>query len=117
MTDHTSLLRISERLLLKLALLFLFHSFIAYPSWYDQKLEGWYYFEDPSISRSEEKLTPEQADEVILVESRKLKQLLSLALVSPTPENVEHYIRAQRGWIQKSALFSQAWGKLLLCES
>jgi conjugal transfer pilus assembly protein TraF len=86
----------------------------AFASWYDQKLEGWYYFEEQSSSQENPPITPEEADELIALESRKLKQLLSLALVLPSPENVEQYIRAQRRWIQQSNMFAQTWGKTLL---
>lgn len=95
-------------------LLAIFHSSAVYSSWYDQKLEGWYYFEDLSPPSSKERITPEQADELLVIESQKLKQLLSLALISPTPENVEQYIRAQRSWIKQSSTFAQIWGKILL---
>lgn len=86
---------------------------IVFASWYDQKLEGWYYFEEKSSSE-QHSLTPQEADEVIAHESGKLKQLLSLALVLPSPENVENYINAQRMWIQQSNKFAQTWGKTLL---
>jgi len=86
----------------------------ASASWYDQKLEGWYYFEDQQANSEKPPLTPEEADEFLTTESHQLKQLLSLALVSPTKENVENYIRDQRRWIQQSNTFAQAWGKILL---
>lgn len=85
----------------------------AIPSWYEQKLEGWYYFEDKTTSQ-EKSLSPEEAEECVSMQSRKLKQLLSLALVSPTPSNVENYIREQRQLIQQSNMFAEAWGKVLL---
>ena len=87
---------------------------IACASWYDQKLEGWYYFEDPSASPTKEKLTPQQADTLLAIESKQLKQLLSLALISPTTENVEQYVRAQKKLMQQSSNFAQSWGKILL---
>ncbi len=87
---------------------------IAFSSWYDQKLEGWYYFEDPKSSQEKPPITPEDADAYIALESRKLKQLLSLAIVSPTEENVAEYMRAQRKWILQSNAFAQTWGKTLL---
>lgn len=87
---------------------------LASASWYDQKLEGWYYFEDPAAKGPEETLTPEKANELVAIESQRLKQLLSLALISPTPSNVEQYLRAQRSWVQQSSTFAQTWRKVLL---
>lgn len=84
-------------------------------SWYDQKLEGWYYFEDPEAPISDTlSITPQQAEDLISLESKRLKQLLSLAIISPTDENVKIYIEAQRKWISQSNLFAQTWGKTLL---
>lgn len=88
----------------------------VHASWYDQKLEGWYYFEDKDSVSSEKKLplTPEEAEEFILLEKRKLQQLLSLAILSPTSENVANYIRAQLRTLDQSGAFAQTWGKVLL---
>lgn len=97
-----------------LGILFFLPCIVSASSWYDQKLEGWYYFEDQSAPRNEEKLTPEQADGLIVAETKRLKQLLSLALISPTTENVEQYVRAQRSVVQQSSTFSQTWGRVLL---
>lgn len=87
---------------------------LAFGSWYDQKLEGWYYFQDQQKDQKEQTPSLEEADNYLATESRKIKQLLSLAIVSPTPENVENYIRTQKQWVQQSSLFAQAWGKVLL---
>ena len=83
-------------------------------SWYDQKLEGWYYFEDKPSDQENTPANPEEADQRIAIESIKLKKLLSLALINPSPKNVEAYMRAQRLWIQQSNTFAQAWGNVLL---
>ncbi len=88
----------------------------VFGSWYEQKLEGWYYFQDPKASQEDsvKSASPEEAENYLVIESHKLKQLLSLAIVSPTPENVENYIRAQKLWMGKSGQFAQMWGKVLL---
>lgn len=85
-------------------------------SWYDQKLEGWYYFQDPKTHQKQvaSPTTLEDAEAFVANESRKLKQLLFIAIASPTSENVENYMWAQKQWIQQSGLFAQAWGKVLL---
>ncbi len=100
----------------KLLLLLLIAPIQAFGSWYDQKLEGWYYFQDQKALQKEQN-TPkslEEADVYLATESRKLKQLLSMAIVSPTQENVEHYIKAQKQWMNQSSQFAQMWGKVLL---
>ncbi|MBI3211729.1 MAG: conjugal transfer protein TraF [Simkania negevensis] len=87
-------------------------------SWYDQKLEGWYYFEDfsnqPNREKKEQITSPEEAAEKIELEKQKLQKLLSLALLQPTEQNVENYMQAQQKWINQSAYFSLIWQKALL---
>lgn len=87
----------------------------ASSSWYERKLEGWYYFEDQE-QKIEEKaqLTPEQAEGILQAEKRNLAQLLALALIVPTTENVEQYMREQKKWIDQSGRFAGEWGKLIL---
>lgn len=105
----------SRIMLISLKILFLCLSpFQAFGSWYDQKLEGWYYFEDKESSEKKASLTPEEAEELISIEKRKLQQLLSLALIVPTPENVFNYIRAQKQTLDQSGAFAKTWGKVLL---
>lgn len=94
---------------------------ILQASWYEQKLEGWYYFqctaqEDPTTGKEQAypTLTPAEAEITLAKESRKLKQFLSLAMMAPTPDNVENYMRLQKQWIQRSSLFAHVWGKVLL---
>lgn len=94
----------------------LFFPMCLFGSWYEQKLEGWYYFQDSQIEKDEIPpfLTPEAAENSLAIESQKLKQLLSLAILSPTSENVEKYIQSQRRWIEQSGQFAKMWGKVLL---
>ncbi len=84
-------------------------------SWYDQKLQGWYYFED--LERKEEEatqITPEDAETLLDAQKKHLHQLLSLALIQPTSENVEKYIREQKQLLNQSNRFAETWGKVLL---
>lgn len=99
---------------LKHFLSLVFIPLVLFASWYDQKLEGWYYFEDPTVSENPKPESEEEAEEFIASESKKLKQLLALALVAPTQKNVENYIRSQRYWVQQSNTFAQNWGKTIL---
>jgi len=83
-------------------------------SWYDQKLEGWYYFEEAEAKQAEKPVSLDEAEEVLEIEKHQLRKLLSLALLQPTQENVEQYITHQKRWLDQSALFSATWGKVLL---
>lgn len=84
-------------------------------TWYEQKLEGWYYFQEQEMEETMGKAPSlDEAEEVLELEKRHLKKLLSLALLSPTSENVENYLREQGRWVNQSAQFADAWGKILL---
>ena len=84
-------------------------------SWYDQKLEGWYYFESqPQTSQEKEKLNSAQAQGIVNHEKVQLQQLLSLALVQPSSANVENYIKRQKQWIDQSSRFAATWDQVLL---
>lgn len=96
-----------------LSTLFVYSAFAS--SWYDQKLEGWYYFEDPAKEKKENtQVNIDSAEDVLEGEKKLLKKLLALALLVPTSENVEAYIQTQRRWVAQSAKFADAWGKVLL---
>jgi len=82
-------------------------------SWYDQKLEGWYYFQESENGKEAPK-SLDEAEEIIELEKFHLKKILSLALLVPTAENVENYLREQNRWINQSAQFADTWGKVLL---
>lgn len=79
---------------------------LASASWYDQKMEGWYYFED---AEKQQNISPEEAEEAMSAEREYLKELLSLAVLVPTQDNVANYIREQKRWSEQSTLFANAW--------
>ncbi|MDN3505459.1 MAG: conjugal transfer protein TraF [Rhabdochlamydiaceae bacterium] len=83
-------------------------------SWYDQKLEGWYYFEDPNKSSKHKEVTVDEAEDIIEKEKRELKQLLALALVNPTGKNVANYMRYQKQVVDQSNRFAESWKIVLL---
>lgn len=82
---------------------------LASLSWYDQKMEGWYYFED---AEQQQKISPEEAEEAMSAEREYLKELLSLAVLVPTKENVANYVREQRRWSEQSSLFANTWAEV-----
>ena len=79
--------------------------------WYDQKLEGWYYFEEKA---EKPPLNAHEAECILELEKVVLKKMLSLALLDPTTENVESYISAQKQVLDQSSNFAATWGKVLL---
>ena len=84
-------------------------------SWYDQKLEGWYYFQESESENPKEKPSSlDEAEEILECEKLHLKKLLALALLTPTSENVEQYLREQNRWVNQSTQFADTWGKVLL---
>lgn len=84
-------------------------------SWYEQKLEGWYYFEEQNKTEDSPPVRSlDEAEELVELENRMLKKLLALALINPTESNVENYIRSQKRWIDQSAQFAATWEKVLL---
>lgn len=105
--------------------LFTTHAF-GEGSWYEKKLEGWYYF-DSKDSKSKKKSlpesedvnfedinTPELAEKVLEIEKKKLQQKLALALLSAKPEHVQDYMAAQKAWVKRSETFALQWGHALL---
>ena len=85
-------------------------------SWYEQKLQGWYYFEEQEEQGEKRKkeISPEEAVLILEEKKKELAQQLSLALLVPTPTNVEKYIRLQKRFLNQSQLFAENWGKVLL---
>ena len=92
---------------------FLLVACALHASWYEEKLEGWYYFQE---KENEAPASPDDAEETLALEKMNLSKLLSLALLNPSEGNVENYIREQRRWIQQSTQFADAWGKVLLAK-
>ena len=99
----------------KIVTLLLIFSHLSADSWYDTKLEGWYYFQDNERSDKHD-LTKEEAEEILSEEKTTLKQLLSLALLAPSATNVENYLKEQKKWLDQSARFANMWQKVLLTQ-
>ncbi|NNM43651.1 MAG: conjugal transfer protein TraF, partial [Chlamydiae bacterium] len=97
-----------------LCLFISFFPFFAYSSWYEKKLEGWYYFEDLKEREENKNLTPEKAEKEIFVKAQKLNQLRSLAILVPSEHNVLQYLQAQKLLIDQSSHFASSWEKVLL---
>ena len=77
--------------------------------WYDQKLEGWYYFQENSAAA----LAPDEADDILREEKQKVQEALSLAVLNPTKENIQNYTQLTDRLTHQSALFADKWGELI----
>lgn len=82
-------------------------SLFAVSPWYEEKLEGWYYFQDRL--QDEINFSQDEAEEILEGEKQNLKELLALALLIPTEENIKNFVREQNRWMDQSALFANQW--------
>jgi conjugal transfer pilus assembly protein TraF len=87
-----------------------FWTFCLASSWYEQKMEGWYYFQEGS--EQTEELSLEEAEEWLGAEQRRLQQTRIRALLVPTEEHLRAYIQEEEKWKQQSALFADTWSKV-----
>jgi hypothetical protein len=85
----------------------------AESDWYTRKLEGWYYFQEGDSLEMDAPYCPEDAMALLEDEKLKLQEALSLALLAPTKENINHYIVESQRHLNRSAEFANAWGKAL----
>lgn len=83
--------------------------FASTETWYERKLEGWYYFQENAQPEEQGELIPETAHEILEEEKQQLQQYLSLAVLDPTEAHVEQYLRAQKRWLDQSAHFASIW--------
>ena len=103
----------------KIIILLFFCTSIGFSSWYDKKLEGWYYFEENEKNLSPENtdlstFTPKEAEEYLNKSREKLRQYLALAMIHPSQENVAKYMEMQNEWMKKNAHFAKQWATVLL---
>jgi len=80
-------------------------------TWYEAKLEGWYYFEESPLP--DEAFSAEEAHEMLTDEKERLQEMLSLALLFPNRENVAKYIEQHEQWSKQSLIFADTWDQVL----
>ncbi len=97
-----------ETMLSKLLMLILLGT--AEP-WYEQKMEGWYYFQEEEDQKRPE-YTCEEAREILEEEKQNLNSLLAAAVLTPSPETVREYKKEHDRWQAQSALFAQNWAEV-----
>mgnify|MGYP000162102199 CR=1 FL=1 len=79
--------------------------------------QGFYFFVDPKQtekSQKEKPNTPEEAADCISEQREELYKLRCLAILSPTKENISHYIEEQNRILLLSENFAKQWQYLLL---
>jgi F plasmid transfer operon protein len=85
----------------------------ASADWYTRKLEGWYYFQEGVAEEEVLPYCPEDAMAILEEEKTKLQEALSLALLTPSQENIKNYVAESQRHLDRSAQFADAWGKAL----
>lgn len=83
----------------------------AEPSWYSGKLEGWYYFQEKE--NQDDAYGADEALAIVDEEKTQHQEALSLALISPTKENIENYLSESKRQIDRSAKFAEACDQAL----
>ena len=78
-----------------------------------RKLGTWFYCDKPKPRAAEPKAPPPPAAESAVQRMDKvtnqLRELKALAILEPTPENVQNYIRFQREQLDRASLFGDVW--------
>ncbi len=72
------------------------------------RLEGWYYFQDAKSG-----LSGEEAEAVLQMERERHQNLLALALMEPTRENIGNYIEAHKNANEESIRFARVWSDIV----
>lgn len=95
---------------------------------YTKHAEGWFWYQDPPLIDEEEKKevkkevsnanTPDspsqKAHKQMEAFKKKLEDLKVIAMVDPTPHNVETYMRVQKEMVDRSESFSKTWQQVVL---
>lgn len=111
----------------------IFSHFPLTSGWLERKAEGWAWYEEVE-KKEDQEMTPESLEKAVRLEEpslssapssasasqkaaeirKNLEEKLAQAVLEPTPENVEAYMREQQKWMNQSARFSDQWVKALL---
>jgi conjugal transfer pilus assembly protein TraF len=110
--------RFGDSLRVYLFLFFLTTSYSLSAGWHDRRAEGWAWHED-RFPPKEEIPTPEPTqnpDPISRLEEIKqsLEEKKALAILEPTPEHIESYIREQNKWLNHSHDFARNWTEIVL---
>lgn len=94
--------------------LIILHLNVLSAGWLDRKAEGWAWYEKREnpvpIEPNEKKSNRQIMDEL----RADLEEKLATALLDPTPEHIESYMREQKRIIDQSGRFAHLWSRYLL---
>ena len=97
-------------------ILFLFsHTLLAQTKFYEDRGQGWHWYEKlihPEQSLDEKntsQVTPEQALDELNTLQKELEGAKALAVMYPTAQHIEQYIKLHNTVLKKASLFSSQW--------
>ena len=98
----------------------------AEDKWWEHHDEGWHFYQDPEPepdydgqpSPSSTMSSPDNKPEPLATDliKKKGERLLSEAMMNPTEENVESYMKFQKESMERSQTFAYIWQRLLMKE-
>ena len=111
-----------------LALALLFHTAgiaCAAPGYWGAQDSGWYWYEAAPVPVPEAVAEPEPEEETAVVDDvppelarhvelkKRLEETRVIAIMEPTPENLEEYLYVQREVMDRSARFADVWQRVV----
>lgn len=78
-------------------------------------MEGRYWYdEEENLEEEKPVITKENAAEELIKVREKLDTAKALAILSPTKQNIRHYMILQKEVVENAENFSQVWAKIVL---
>ncbi len=98
-------------------LLILLPSLSLAAPFFEEHARGWHWYDDPEAIIETERAIQNQGDisatQTMQKIKKKLEESLSIAILSPTQENVKQYIVLQNALSKQSTQFSNVWQQIL----
>lgn len=102
------------------AILFLVsHTLLAQPHFYKDRAQGWHWYEkmiQPQKSLDKKntiEIKPEQALDELNILQKELEGAKALAVMYPTTQHIEEYIRLHNAVLKQASLFSTVWQQVI----
>lgn len=105
--------------IIAIILFFISHTLLAQTHFYKDRAQGWHWYE--KMIQSEKSLdkkhivevTPEQAQDELDTLQQELEGAKALAVMYPTTEHIEEYIRLHNAVLEQASLFSRRWQQVI----
>jgi conjugal transfer pilus assembly protein TraF len=101
-------------------ILFIFsHTLLAQTKFYEDRGQGWHWYEkliqseQPLDEKNTSQVTPEQALDELNTLQKELEGAKALAVMYPTSQHIEQYIRLHNTVLEKASLFSNQWQQVI----